>query len=54
MRTTALAQRIAQIPRDRFDYVWLLDVDASHLTALPGLRRVYQDDRSALYEFNKG
>lgn len=52
--SAALAQRIAQIPRDRFDYVWLLDVDASQLATLPGLRRVYQDDRSALYEFNKG
>jgi hypothetical protein len=52
--SATLAQRIAQIPRDRFDYVWLLDVDASHLAALPGLRRLYQDDRSALYEFNRG
>jgi hypothetical protein len=51
--SAALAQRIAQIPRDRFDYVWLLDVDAAHLAVMPGLRRLYQDDRSALYEFNK-
>jgi hypothetical protein len=50
--SAALAQRIAQIPRDRFGYVWLLDVDASHLAVMPGLRRLYQDDRSALYQFN--
>jgi hypothetical protein len=52
--SATLAQRIAQIPRDRFEYVWLLDVDALRLAALPGLRRLYQDDRSALYEFNGG
>ena len=52
--SAALAQRIGQIPRDRFDYVWLLDVDASHLAVMPGLRRLYQDDRSALYQFNGG
>jgi hypothetical protein len=52
--SATLAQRIAQIPRDRFEYVWLLDVDASHLATLPGLRRLYHDDRSALYEFNRG
>lgn len=51
--SAALAQRIAQIPRDRFDYIWLLDVDASRLPVMPGLRRLYQDDRSALYAFNK-
>ena len=50
----ALAQRIAQIPRDRFEYVWLLDVDTSRLADLPGLRRLYQDDRSALYVLNRG
>lgn len=52
--SATVAQRIAQIPRDRFDYVWLLDIDAPRLAALPGLRRLYQDDRSALYAFNKG
>jgi len=52
--SATLAERIAQIPRDRFEYVWLLDVDASHLATLPGLRRLYHDDRSALYAFNKG
>jgi hypothetical protein len=49
--SATLAQRIAQIPRDRFEYVWLLDVDASHMATLPGLQRLYHDDRSALYEF---
>lgn len=52
--SAALAQRIAQIPRDRFEYVWLLDVDAAHVTALPRLRRLYQDGRSALYQLNGG
>jgi hypothetical protein len=52
--SAAFAQTIAQIPRDRFDYVWLLDVDAPHLAPMPGLRRLYQDDRSALYQFDKG
>lgn len=52
--SATLAHRVAQIPRDRFDYVWLLDVDASQLAILPGLQRLYRDDRSALYAFSKG
>ncbi|WP_456621482.1 hypothetical protein [Bradyrhizobium sp. P5_C12] len=52
--SAALAHRIAQIPRDRFEYVWLLDVDAAHVTALPRLRRLYQGGRSALYQLNGG
>ena len=52
--SATLAHRVAQIPRERFDYVWLLDVDASQLAILPGLRRLYRDDRSALYVFSKG
>jgi hypothetical protein len=52
--SAALAHRIAQIPRDRFEYVWLLDVDAAHVTTLPRLRRLYQDGRSALYQLNGG
>jgi hypothetical protein len=48
----AFAQRIAVIPRDRFEYLWLLDVDTSKLTGLPPMRRIYQDRRTALYELS--
>lgn len=47
--TSAVAQKLARIPRDRFDYVWLLDIRPSQLADLPGLQRLYQDEASALY-----
>jgi hypothetical protein len=44
----ALTQKIQQIPRDRFDYVWLLGFDAPRLVE-PDLRLLYSDERTALY-----
>jgi hypothetical protein len=48
----ALARKIGQIPRDRFDYVWLLGFDMPRLAAPTGLTRLYSDDRSALYRLS--
>jgi hypothetical protein len=45
----ALLQRIGAIPRDRFDYVWLLGFDPKALPPPPGVRLLYADDRSAFY-----
>jgi hypothetical protein len=45
----ALLQRIAKLPRDRFDYLWLLNFDTLRV-ALPGdFQRLYVDERSSLY-----
>jgi hypothetical protein len=46
----ALLQKLRQIPRDRFDYVWLLGFDAP-LPIDPDLRRLYADEQTALYGF---
>jgi hypothetical protein len=46
----ALAEKIRQVPRDRFDYVWLLGFGPQARRAPPGARLLYSDDRSALYE----
>ncbi len=44
-----IAARAALIPRDRFDMLWIIDVDTRALPALPRAERVYSDDRTALY-----
>jgi hypothetical protein len=49
-----LASKIRQIPRERFDYVWLLGFDTRHLDVGPDLSRVYSDDRTALYKLKPG
>jgi hypothetical protein len=45
----ALARRVAQAPRDRFDYVWLLGFGGAGGGLGPPLSRLYADDDSALY-----
>lgn len=45
----AVLAKLDQIPRDRFDYVWLLGFDPKVLPAAPGARLLYSDDRSAFY-----
>lgn len=45
----ALGDAIARLPRDRFDYVWVLDFAPASLPVYPGLRPVFADDRSILY-----
>jgi hypothetical protein len=44
-----LAQRIAAVPRDLFDYVWVFGFDPKRLPAYPGLRPLYADGASVLY-----
>jgi hypothetical protein len=46
----ALQEKFRQIPRDRFDYVWLLGFDPRVVQPPPGVRLLYSDDRSAFYE----
>jgi len=46
--------RIKDIPRDRFDYVWLLDIPTRPLPAYPGLKPLYWDERTVLYALEKG
>lgn len=48
-----LGTRIAQLPRDRFDYVWLIGYDPATLPAYPGLARLYSDDETILYRIVK-
>jgi hypothetical protein len=45
-----LQERFREVPRDRFDYVWLLGFDPRIVRAPPGVRLLYSDDRSAFYE----
>jgi hypothetical protein len=49
----ALAETIGQFPRDRFDYVWVLDFAPASLPSYPGLAAVYADDRSIVYRIQK-
>jgi hypothetical protein len=48
-----LAASIARLPRDRFDYVWVLDFDPASLPRYRELEPVYTDDRTALYRIQK-
>jgi hypothetical protein len=47
-----LEEKIHEIPKDRFDYVWLIHFDVANLPAYPGLTRVYADKKSALYRLS--
>jgi hypothetical protein len=44
-----LDEAIAGFPRDRFDYVWLIDGDPAHVPALPDLRMLWRSPTGALY-----
>jgi hypothetical protein len=46
---STLTRKIAQIPRDRFEYLWLIGFDPSHVDPPPGAQRLYADDRSEFY-----
>lgn len=48
-----LAERIAGLPRDRFDYVWVLDFAPASLPVYPGLQPVFADDRTILYRITR-
>jgi hypothetical protein len=43
------AERVAKVPRDRFDWLWLFDIDPAQLPTLENAERVYADDTTALY-----
>ena len=45
----ALAQRIGDFPRDRFQYVWLFGFETARLPDYPGLHSLYHDKASILY-----
>jgi hypothetical protein len=44
-----LDEAIASFPRDRFDYVWLIDGNPAHVPADPGLRMIWRSPTGALY-----
>jgi hypothetical protein len=44
-----LAQKIAAVPRDVFDYVWVFGFSPASLPAYAGLRPLYADGASVLY-----
>jgi hypothetical protein len=44
-----VVDRVAKVPRDRFDWLWLFDIDPAQMPALDDAERVYADDTSALY-----
>ncbi len=49
----SLAAKIAAVPADRFDYIWLIDFDIAALPRYPGLTPLYADQRTALYAIEK-
>jgi len=48
-----LARALAALPRDRFDFVWLLAYPIAKLPPYPGLERRFADDRTILYRIVK-
>lgn len=50
---TKMQRRIGEVPRDRFDYVWVLGADPESLTLPADLHRVYADDRTSLYRIDR-
>lgn len=49
----ALARRLADFPRDRFDHVWLIGYRPETLPRYAGLSPVFADDRTILYRIDK-
>lgn len=48
-----LAAKIAAVPRDVFDYVWVFGFAPASLPAYPGLRPLYADGASVLYAVDR-
>ncbi|MGB4333592.1 MAG: hypothetical protein WBJ41_01940 [Chromatiaceae bacterium] len=48
----ALHRRIAQIPPDRFDYLWAINFDPRLIAPQPGLISLYADDLTSLYRLD--
>lgn len=44
-----LSDALQLLPRDAFDYVWLLDIPAAHRPQLPWLKQIHATPESALY-----
>ena len=48
----ALQRRIAQIPPDRFDYLWVIDFAPRMIAPQPWLLKLYADDLTSLYRID--
>lgn len=46
-------RRLAQLPRHRFDYVWIIDFDPTSLRMPADLEPIYVDERTALYRITE-
>jgi hypothetical protein len=42
-------RRLPEVPRDRFDHLWLIGFDMAQAPAIPGAELLYADEESALY-----
>ncbi|MDI9850087.1 hypothetical protein QM467_18790, partial [Rhodoblastus sp. 17X3] len=45
-------RRLPEIPRDRFDYLWLIGFDMAQARPIPGATLLYADEESALYRLH--
>ena len=52
-RTPTVDEAMKAIPRDAFDYVWLIDVPPYEPTSLAGYRRVWSGEGSSLYAIER-
>jgi hypothetical protein len=48
-----LPDALRLLPRDAFDYVWLLDIPAANRPQLPWLKQIYATPEGALYAVGK-
>ena len=48
-----LAQRIAALPRDRFEFVWIFGFSPAALPVWPGLEPVFADEATILYRIER-
>jgi hypothetical protein len=44
-----LERRLGEIPRDRFDYLWLIGFDMAKAPDIAGAESLYADEETALY-----
>jgi hypothetical protein len=49
-----LADAVRDFPRDRFDYVWLIDGKPANVPAMPDLRMIWRSPTGALYRVVAG
>ncbi len=47
-----VAERATHVPRDRFDWLWLFEIDPAKIAPIKDATRVYADDSTALYRLN--